>query len=659
MPSYLETRSDTKNREYFAAKKVDECVSLLSQRIDEYYAEMNRTGRINLYRNSYFKFFQGFILKGAIYHSGSLGELTNTYVNHYGNLITHSVNMVCQQKLSYEPQATVDDSQGLEQIKLAKGILYLYANRTDTDLDGKLRLATEMSEVFLESYVSVLWNKNLGRTIAGDFDEENGETTINEGDNEYEVWSPFDVILDTSLPNNAMKKWLVLRKWENKFDVAAKYPKYADEIRGITMGGHIGDTQLSYSIASDSDIIPVYYFFHMKTPAVPKGRLTIFVDTNIICADGDLPYREIPLYRMAARELWGSPYGYSRAIDTLPLQESVDRLCSSVLTNEITFSTQNILMAKGSSITWEDLYGGLNVIEWDSSLGEAGKPAALQLTSTPQETFKFIEMNIAWMGILQGINDAIKGNADLIIKGQASGEALALMTTNAIQFNSDLQKAYVRLAEQVGTATLHNIQDFAFPIKGMERKGTMEGANGNFRSTTYTKDKIDKIDKVMVRYGNPFSQTTSGRLQMAATLLQSGKITPEQYFEVMETGNIEPVLQAEESQNLLITEENEALMRGEMVQPLKFDNHPLHILEHLAKLSNMDARENPKVIAAIQNHVEAHRNLWKQISMQEPEICALLKIPVLGAPPPSPNAPNSPGGAPQSNGAPVPQMAAA
>lgn len=655
MPSYITTKTDPKNREYFASKDVDECVSLLSERIDEYYSEMNRTGRINLYRNSYFKFFQGFILKGANYRSGSLGELSNTYVNHFGNLITHAVNMVCQQKLSYEPQATVDDSQGLEQIKLAKGLLYQYSNDPMTDLDGKLRLATEMSEVFLESYVSVLWNKGLGRSIAGEFDIENGETTINEGDSEFEVWTPFDVIIDTTLPTNSMKKWVVLRKWENKFDVAARYPKYADEVTAITVGGNIGDTQLSYSIASDSDIVPIYYFFHMKSPAVPKGRLTIFVDTNIILADGDLPYREIPLYRMASRELWGSPYGYSRAIDTLPLQESIDRLCSSILTNQITFATQNILIAKGSSITWEDLYGGLNVIEWDSSLGEAGKPAALQLTASPKESFDFVNLNVTWMGTLMGINDAMKGNADLIIKGQASGEALALMTTNAIQFNSDLQKAYVRLAEQVGTAAVHNIQDFAFPVNGLERKGMTQGSNQNFQSTKYSKEKIDKIDKIIIRYGNPYSQTTSGKLQMAQTLLQSGKITPDQYFEVVETGNIEPVMQAEESQNLLITEENESLMRGEIVQPLKFDNHPLHILEHLSKLSNMDARDNPKVIQAIQSHVEAHRQQWKNISMQEPEICALLKIPVLGAPP----APPPQGGAPPPQEQPKPQMAAA
>ncbi len=92
---------------------------------------MNRTGRVNLYRNSYFKFYQGFIMKGALYHSGQEGELVNTYVNHYANLITHMVNMVCQQKLAYEPQATVNDSEAQDQIKLAKGILYSYANRSE------------------------------------------------------------------------------------------------------------------------------------------------------------------------------------------------------------------------------------------------------------------------------------------------------------------------------------------------------------------------------------------------------------------------------------------------------------------------------------------------------------------------------------------------
>jgi hypothetical protein len=235
---------------------------------------MNRTGRVNLYRNSYFKFYQGFIMKGALYHSGQEGELVNTYVNHYANLITHMVNMVCQQKLSYEPQATVNDSEAQDQIKLAKGVLYTYANRSDTDLDGILRNSTEMSCVFGESYVSVLWNKHLGSPIAFKKDENGVTQAIKEGDNEYRVWSPFDIVVDTTLPAHELSSWVCLRKWENKYEVAAEYPDWSDDIISLFCGSGLGDTQLTYTISETSDIIPVYYFFHKKTGAVPEGRFT-------------------------------------------------------------------------------------------------------------------------------------------------------------------------------------------------------------------------------------------------------------------------------------------------------------------------------------------------------------------------------------------------
>lgn len=607
--------------QYTWRKDVDECVADLEKYIDAYYAEMNRTGRINLYRNSYYKYFQGFIRKGMLIHSGSQGELTDTFVNHYGNLITHMVNMVCQQKLSYEPQVTVNDSQAQDQIKLAKGILNLYTVRSDMDLDGVLRKGTEMSLVFDASFVSAMWNKDKGREIAADFDETTGQPTgdsLKEGDVEYDVWTPFDVILDTSLPSYSKRKWLILRKWENKYDVAARYPKWADRLVELSPGTSLGDTQLSSTVDTESDIIPVYYAFHEKSVAVPKGRLVIFIDAEIILADGPLKYREIPLYRMASRDLWGSPFGYSRAFDLLPGQETIDRLCSAILTNQLTFATQNILIPKGSSINWENLYGGLNVIEWDASLGEAGIPKALQLTSSPQEVFTSIKDTIANMGTLAGVNEVVRGNPDLALKGQISGASLALMTSNSIQFNSDLNKAYVRLAEQVGTATVHLIQDFAFPDLGkntdgtprtLKRQGMSVSATQKFFKKDYSKPDIDKVDKIAIRYGNPLAQTTSGRMQIAETLMQNQMIDKKEYLQVIETGSLEPAFEHQDAQMHLIKEENEALYRGEPVQALWADDHQTHIAEHLSLLSNLDARRNDKIVNAVREHVQQHQKL--------------------------------------------------
>jgi hypothetical protein len=624
---------------YYWTKPADECVAALRERIEQYYGDMNRTGRVNLYRNSYYKFYQGFILKGELTSTGQVGELTATFENHYANLITHGVNMVCQQKLSYEPQTTTTDAEAQDQIKRAKGILNLYTTRSDKDLDGQLRKATEMSYVFDASWVSVMWNKDEGRTIAGDFDQQMGqEIAIKEGDIEFAVWSPFDVILDPLLPSYDKHSWIILRKWENKYNLAARFPKWADRIRALSAGIDIGDTRLTYTVSRDeSDIIPIYHAFHKDSPALPNGRYIIFIDDEIICADGKLwdpakqsGYREIPLYRMAGRDLWGSPWGYSRAFDVLPLQETVDRLASAIATNQLTFATQNILVPKGSSISWENLYGGLNVIEWDSSMGEAGIPKALQLTSTPKEVFDNVARTVTTMGTIMGVNEVLRGNPDLALKGQISGASLALMTSNSIQFNSDMQKAYVRLAEQVGTAVVHCLQDFAFPDlgngKSLEREGMTQSATQKFYKSNFSKQNISKIDKITIRYGNPLAQTTSGRLQIAETLLQQGLLTAQQYFQVIETGNLEGELQAQENQLHLIKEENEAMMRGEVPSVIWADNHALHIPEHMSVLSNLEARKDPKVIQAVQAHVTQHQQMM--------------------APPPPPTPPGGSGGGP-------------
>lgn len=666
-------KSDKSEKKYTALSKVaesdkyiwakedpEEVVDGLQMLIEGYYNDMNRTGRINLYRNSYFKFFQGFILKGALYNTGSIGELTNTFENHYANLITHTTNMVCQQKLAYEPQTTVNDSDAQSQVKQAKGILNLYTVRTDKDLDGQLRKATEMSQVFDASWVSVMWNQEEGRQIAGEFDKELGkEIQINEGDVKFGVHTPFDIILDTTLPSYDKHSWLILRDWENKYNVAAKYPKWEKEISELSCGPDIGQTSLNYTLEHDSDIIPVYHAFHKRTPAVPNGRYVVFVTEKIVCGDGPLwdpkrktGYREIPLYRMAGRDLWGSPFGYSRAFDALPLQETLDRLASAVLTNQLTFATQNILIPKGSSIAWENLYGGLNVIEWDASLGEAGIPKALNLTSSPKEVFDNITRTVTTMGTIMGINEVLRGNPDLALKGQVSGASLAMMTSNAIQFNSDIQKSYVRLAEQVGTAIVHCLQDFAFPDlgngKSLDREGMAQSATGKFYRNKFSKQNLNKIDKISIRYGNPLAQTTSGKLQIAETLMQQQQITPAQYFEIIETGNLESQLQAEENQLHLIKEENDALMRGEVPPVLWSDAHQLHIPEHIAILSNLDARKDPKIIQAVQKHVQEH-----QKNMQPPP------PPAPGGGSGKPNQPPPPGpGKPKPQGPGSPSVAA-
>jgi hypothetical protein len=47
-------------------------------------------------------------------------------------------------------------------------------------------------------------------------------------------------------------------------------------------------TKLVTLIHHDSETIPVFYFFHAKTPAVPNGRLMVLADPTTVFEDGPL-----------------------------------------------------------------------------------------------------------------------------------------------------------------------------------------------------------------------------------------------------------------------------------------------------------------------------------------------------------------------------------
>lgn len=654
---------------YFASEQdVKKVVDGFLQAIDDYRKELKSSNRLALLRNSYFTYNSGLILNGRIYASGDQGQFTNYSTNLYSEQVTHVVNLVCQQKLAWTPQATVTDSQSLEQIRLAKGILFQLSNDADVDLDGKLRKATEISYTMGESSVAVLWNPDAGRIIATEADEEGSEYPIHEGENEFIVCSPLDLITDTTCSDTNQQIWKILVKFENKFDLAAIYPAFADKIVGLSMDSmFMRDYTLSYSRA-ESLLVPKYIAIHKATPALPKGRMTIFLSEDIVLYDGENPYRDgkIPIFRMAGRDLGGTAWGYSRAFDLLPVQQVVNKLASVALTNQLTFGIGNVAAAKGSNLEWTQFYGGLNVIEFDASLGQAAVPQALNLTQTPKEVFEFLNFNVSMLSTMSGISPVSQGNPDTVLKGQVSGAALALMNSTSIQFNSDLQKSYVRLAEQVGTQAVRNIQDFGFLKQDWQRVGMAATATNSYLKRDFGRNDLDKIEKITIRYGNPLSQTQSGRLQIAETMLQNKLITnAKQYLSVIESGDLEPLVHYDESQLLLIRQENEALVSGKTAVAFPYDDHKTHILEHTGILSSIESRMNPRVLQVVQEHIAEHKSVWQ---MADPTVLQILNIPpapALKQPSPKPVAnsapPGLPGEAPNDAGVnqkvPIPQAA--
>lgn len=597
------------SNEYFAALEGDEISRELMQKVDDWYAHLKISGIFSRMKKSYNYYFGlgkvGTGTSSEISQGGLQGELSLMRVNHYRNILQHMLVMTTSSRPTMDARAINTDYRSLAQTTLANGILDYYMR--EKRLEGYLKTATEHALIFGEGFIRFEWDSSQGEefTLDPDTDE-----PVFSGDLRFTTMSPLDVIKDLYQEDYDQNDWVMVRHWKNRFDLIAKYPELEDEILSLETKNDDNGMSLSFyeKASNKSDLIPVYEFYHRKSDALPDGRQVVFLSSDVKLFDGPLPYKEIPVYRIAPANFIGTAHGYTTAFDLLSIQESIDALYSIVLTNQATFGTQNIMLPRGHGISLQSISGGLNLIEYDPT---TGPPQSLNLTQTPGEIFSFMDKLERTMETISGVNQVARGDPQASLR---SGNSLALIQSLAIQFNSGLQQSYASLLEDVGTGLLVTLRDFA----AAPRVAMITGKNQRVYAKEFTGNELDKINRVVVDMGNPLAKTTSGKVQIAENMLQQGLIkTPQDYLMVIKTGNLDTMLEGQYAELMLIKEENEKLAEGEDIRAIATDDHKLHVQEHKSVLANSDVRnsDRPEDIAVVEKtlgHIQEHLKLLRE-----------------------------------------------
>lgn len=629
------------NNVYFARKEPSELARDLLNKSATFY---NQVGGFNGYLSKVadnWRFYYGMFntdLYGGhkVGFAGEQGELVQLPVNQFHNIAQHIYNMITSERPSMEARSVNTDARSLAQTYLANGVLEYYMR--EKGLEDAIKTAAEMAIVLGSGYIKMEWNATSGE--AYDFDPETGEMNY-EGDVEFSNLSPFDVVFDGTR-ERYNPDWLVTRTFKNRYDLIAKYPELEQQILDVESKNNYKNYRLTVWSNDDTDDIAVYEFFHKKTESVPQGRYLLFVSDDAILLDAPLPYRSLPVFRMTPGNIMGTPYGYTPMFDIYPLQEAINTLYSTILSNQHAFGVQSIFIPNGSNITTASLEGGMNIIEGNEP------PIPIQFTSTPPEVFQFLEKLISDVETISGINSVTRGNPEQSLK---SGNALALVQSMAIQYISGLQQSYTKLIEEVGTQLINNLKDFA----KAPRVAAIVGKNNKTLLKEFTGDDLNSINRVIVDIGNPLARTTAGRVQMAEQMMQMGIITkPQEYFQVINTGKLDVMFEGEIHELILIKQENEALMGGKLPLVAPTEQHALHIKEHRSVLADTDMKENPQIVQVVMSHIQAHMDALRNTDP------ALLQL--LGETPLPPAMPMTPPGMPQmsqdpNTGTPVPQSA--
>ena len=601
---------------YFAQKKAEDCAGILLAKGDSFFNIL----RANAYLEKMSRMWRAY--HGAysndlgyghrVEFSGEQGELVMLPVNHFANIAQHIYTMITANRPTMEARAVNTDYKSLAQTYVANGVLDYYMR--EKHLEDCLKKATEMAIVLGTGFVKLDWNATAGD--AYDADPETGEM-VYEGELEFTNLSPFDVVVDGTKEtwNN---EWVLTRSFQNRYNLISKYPELKDKLLGVKPKNQSAVYRLAVFSNDDTDDIPVYEFYHKRTEAMPDGRYMLFVDSDIVLLDTKMPYRVLPVFRITPREIMGTPYGYTPMFDIFPIQEGINSLYSTIMTNQNAFGVQNLFVPRGSDLSIESLDGAMNIVEGNT------KPEPLQLTATPPEVFNFLNMLIQSAETISGVNSVTRGNPEASLK---SGTALALVQSMSLQYISGLQQSYVKLIEDVGTAIIQMLKDFAVTPKVI----ALVGKNNRPLLKEFTGEQISAINRVVVDVGNPLARTTAGRVQMAEQMLQMNLIkSPEQYFQVINTGKIDTMFEGEMNELLLIKSENEQMLEGKDVIVSPLDKHRLHINEHKAVLSDPDLRRDAELVKNVLDHVEQHLNALRETDPALLQLVGEQPLPPLG-----------------------------
>lgn len=620
-------QSPSKANQYFAAMPTEQLLPELSKRFLDYREFLKRSGILGRVKKS-FNYYYGFSDKGnftssEIADGGKGGGLKLIKINQFRNLVQRVLTMTTAQRPALRTRAANTDYESQVQTILGDGLLDYYLR--EKRVERYLKQAAECALVLLEGFVVVDWNTEAGDAYGIDpamqQDPVTGEETpvldeagqpkgktIYEGDLQVGVHHMLNVARDFGR-KQIDQDWVIIEEYKNRFDLAAQYPEKRDQILAVEAPKDQGTFRLWGQVddRSSGDQVPVYTFRHRSTPACEGGKLVIYLNDQVSLFDGPFPYEDLPgglgVYRISPSDFLDTSFGYSAALDSLSVQEALDALYSVVITNQTTFGVQNIMAPSGHNIAYSQLADGLNLIEYDKL---AGPPEALELCKTPPEIFNFIPTLESGMRIMMGLNDVIMGDPQASLK---SGSALALVASQAIQFNYEFQKSWAELLEDVGLAMLKLLQQRA----NTTRVAAIVGKHNLGYIKEFQGRDLKHINRVTVDIENPLSRTPEGRLEQANNLLNAQAVDAQQYLMVAQTGKIEPLVEARTSHLMLMRQENEAMRMGQAVPVLATDLHSEHIAEHSTLLDTPEARKNPQIAQAVLLHNQEHLNALRTV----------------------------------------------
>lgn len=622
-----------KDKKYFASKEAKDLINECNKTIDSYY---NSSQIYQVWRRNNYLYHQN-VASEPLEFTGARGEMISLSIPKARKLVRDYLAIVTKQKLKFKAVMKDHKYTSWSDSKIADAISEHLVNTQH--LDNKRDKLGEHVFVLGQSFLWCTWDSEKGNEIqnpiTGEMEKAGGVS--------IKIKSPTDVFYKHDVGNQWDDvQWCVVSDKTNKYDLASLHPEHAEYLESYNQ---ISDNTYNsidsfYSNIKNAtdETITVYHFYHKPTPALPQGRMVIYVDDSCVLYDGPNVYESLPVFACIPETIDDLVLGYPQFSNLTAVQEMLDHNYSVIASNQSVYGLQSMLNPKGSDIGVRQLFG-VNFIDYTpQNVDGGGKPEPLQYPSTPSEIFNMVDRYSSAIDNLGGINAALRGQTP---QGITAASAIATLTANALEFISSFSRS---LHE-----TVTNCTSFATKLYfmfGAEEQFIQVVESGVSINKKYNRDMLNSFDKYNIEITNPLLNSYSFNLNSAESLLAKGIITdPKTYFRVLEGDRTSILYDDDLQEEMLIQQENDDLIDNVPCSVIFYDNDDLHIMHHKSLLMNPNIRRNmnPETLQLILDHIQQHeqQKMQKNGGMQQLSPSNIPNSPEQGALPPPENPPES------------------
>lgn len=503
-----------------------------------------------------------------------------------------------------------------------------------TDFEAKKDTMIYWNELCGNCFWLTWWDKDKGEKFASetvlsvkdDGTESKKERAFYQGDIDYGLITPYEVFPESIFKQGVEnQRSVILEQVKSVEDI---YDLYGIDVEGsaietfeltpVASGGGLGyeNTVISLGHRTAENAEKVITYFERPSKYKPNGLMVIIVGDEHLVYYGDMPYSRIPIIQSVCHEVPGQFFGKSVIQDLIPYQRTYNGCINSIHEYIKRLSLGNLLTEEGSIDIEEYEQHGLEPGAFLVYKNGTNPPVPVQNGSLPTEI-------MSERYNLKSDMEYVAGVSQLMVTGNApqtnmSGTAIAnlaeidntrLSLTGDHIRNSIRKLAVLWLEIYKRYATTHRILNYV-------------GANDIGKALVWSAEDINSYDVEYVTE-NELLMSEDVQKQRFFDMYNMGLFTDDngripmrvkiRAMEYMKAGNYTDIMNLNLLQMQAAQRENVFFENGVIPKISDFDEHEIHIEEHLRYILQMEFQilklKKPEYAEALENHLREHKQL--------------------------------------------------